>query len=170
LHTRLPVLITSDPFTYTFAARRHRSSGPLGTFFRVDTLDLQSLTTIGNPIFLTGPGGVSSVAAGAEPEPEPDPAPSAFSESPPSESESVVAKNEVVASTAPPARSPGATLPATGGSTLFSAIGFGFLLVAALWRRTHVRLSWVTWSRRSSPGSRRCSTRASRAPTPASPP
>ncbi|MGH9246212.1 MAG: CehA/McbA family metallohydrolase [Acidimicrobiales bacterium] len=52
----LPVLITSDPFSYTFTATRvPAEEGPLGTFWRVDTFDLQSLTAIGNPIFLTGP-------------------------------------------------------------------------------------------------------------------
>ena len=33
-----------------------RRSGPLGTFWRVDTADLQSLTTIGNPVFLARRG------------------------------------------------------------------------------------------------------------------
>ncbi|MGH9138769.1 MAG: CehA/McbA family metallohydrolase, partial [Acidimicrobiales bacterium] len=54
----LPVLVTSDPFTYTFTARRDRGSeGPLGTFWRVDVLDpaTLSLSTIGNPIFLADP-------------------------------------------------------------------------------------------------------------------
>ena len=56
----LPVTITSDPFTHTFEASRQPSSGPLGTFYRVDTADVQSLTTIGGPVFVAGPG-----AAGA---------------------------------------------------------------------------------------------------------
>jgi len=52
----LPVLITSDDFTYAFAAARSPDEGPLGTFFLAETRDLQSLTTIGNPIFLAGTG------------------------------------------------------------------------------------------------------------------
>jgi len=49
----LPVLIDSNDFTYSFAAARSSDEGPLGTFYRVQTADLQSITTIGNPIFLT---------------------------------------------------------------------------------------------------------------------
>jgi hypothetical protein len=49
------VPITADEWSHTFTARRLPGSGPLGTFWRVDTLDLRSLTTIGNPIFLTPP-------------------------------------------------------------------------------------------------------------------
>jgi len=61
----LPVPITSDPFTYSFPATRQASSGPLGSFYRVDTADLLSLTTIGGPVFLAGPGAAQpgSVAA-----------------------------------------------------------------------------------------------------------
>jgi hypothetical protein len=55
----LPVPITSDPFTYTFSAARQPSSGPLGTFYRVDTADLLSLTTIGGPVFLAGPAALA---------------------------------------------------------------------------------------------------------------
>ena len=51
----LPVPITNDPFTYSFPATRQAGSGPLGTFYRVDTADLRSLTTIGAPVFLAGP-------------------------------------------------------------------------------------------------------------------
>jgi LPXTG-motif cell wall-anchored protein len=51
----LPVPITSDPFTHTFAAARQPSSGPLGTFYRVDTADLLSLTNDRGPVFLAGP-------------------------------------------------------------------------------------------------------------------
>ncbi|MGH8530820.1 MAG: CehA/McbA family metallohydrolase [Nevskiales bacterium] len=47
--------ITSDPFTHTMTAGRASEAGPLGTFWRVDTFDLQSLTTIGNPVFLQAP-------------------------------------------------------------------------------------------------------------------
>lgn len=52
----LPVLhvpITSDPFTHTQPiARVPLMESPLGTTWRVETLDAQSLTTIGNPVFL----------------------------------------------------------------------------------------------------------------------
>jgi hypothetical protein len=63
----VPVLVTSDPFTYTFAATRRADEGPLGTFWRVETADLQSLTTISNPVFLDGP----------HPTPSPTPNPTA---------------------------------------------------------------------------------------------
>ena len=56
------VPITSDPFVYSFDASRSSGSGPLGTFWRLDTLALEPtplLTTIGNPVFLTGPSGSS---------------------------------------------------------------------------------------------------------------
>ena len=46
------VPIAGADATHTFEANRASSSGPLGTFWRVDTLDLRSLTTIGNPVFL----------------------------------------------------------------------------------------------------------------------
>jgi hypothetical protein len=49
------VPITSDDFRTTIAAARDASSGPLGTFWRVDTADLRSYTTIGNPVFLQDP-------------------------------------------------------------------------------------------------------------------
>jgi hypothetical protein len=52
----LPLLhipITSDPFTHTQPiARVPLMESPLGTTWRVETLDAQSLTTIGNPVFL----------------------------------------------------------------------------------------------------------------------
>jgi hypothetical protein len=60
-----PVPITADPFTHTFEASRADDEGPLGTFWRVDTQTLDPtpvLTTIGNPVFLAGPG--------AEPSPD----------------------------------------------------------------------------------------------------
>ena len=47
-----PIPITSSPFTYTVDVDRVGTSGPLGTFFRFDTADLQSLTTIGGAVFL----------------------------------------------------------------------------------------------------------------------
>ncbi|MDP1821004.1 MAG: CehA/McbA family metallohydrolase [Acidimicrobiales bacterium] len=50
------VPIPSDDVTHTFVATRSPGSGPLGTFWRVDTVDLRSITTIGNPIFLAGAG------------------------------------------------------------------------------------------------------------------
>jgi MprA protease rhombosortase-interaction domain-containing protein len=49
------VPITGDDITHTFQASRLPTAGPLGTFWRVDTFDLESLTTIGNPIFLQDP-------------------------------------------------------------------------------------------------------------------
>ena len=49
------VPISSDDFTHTFVATRSPLSGPLGTFWRVDTFDLSSVTTIGNPVFLADP-------------------------------------------------------------------------------------------------------------------
>ena len=53
------VPITADPFTHVIDATTVPGSGPLGTFWRVDTADAQSLTTIANPVFLaprtTGP-------------------------------------------------------------------------------------------------------------------
>jgi hypothetical protein len=52
----LPILhlpIVSDPFTHTQPiARVPLLESPLGTAWRVETLDAQSLTTIGNPVFL----------------------------------------------------------------------------------------------------------------------
>lgn len=52
------VPITSDPFTYEQSVfRLPLTEGPLGTFWRIDTFDPQQLviTTLGNPVFLTGP-------------------------------------------------------------------------------------------------------------------
>ena len=46
------VAITSNNFTHTFTARRWLTSGPLGTAWRIQTHDLKSFTTVGNPIFL----------------------------------------------------------------------------------------------------------------------
>jgi hypothetical protein len=70
------VPVTSDDFTHTFTATRSPGSGPLGTFWRVDTLALTSgtsspyLTTIGNPVFLA-PDGPPPPAAPPEARPEP---------------------------------------------------------------------------------------------------
>jgi hypothetical protein len=86
--------IEGDDDTHTFTATRDPGSGPLGTFWRVDTVALGSathgpyLTTIANPVFL------------ADPEPSAPPSP------PPPGGED-------------PGGAPasdGATLPATGGS------------------------------------------------------
>jgi hypothetical protein len=46
------VPVAGDPFTHTFTADRGPDEGPLGTFWRVETDDGESLTTIGNPLFL----------------------------------------------------------------------------------------------------------------------
>lgn len=52
----LEVPIASDPFVHELpAAARAPDEGPLGTFWRVETLDTQTRTTLGNPIFLKGP-------------------------------------------------------------------------------------------------------------------
>jgi hypothetical protein len=57
------VPITSDDFTHTFTATRDAGSGPLGTFWRVDTVapgdedNGAYYTTIANPIFLAPPDG-----------------------------------------------------------------------------------------------------------------
>jgi hypothetical protein len=49
------VPITSDPFVDEYAVTRNTlDEGPLGTFWRVETRDLQTRTTLGNPIFLKG--------------------------------------------------------------------------------------------------------------------
>jgi len=46
------VPVTSNAFSFTFPAAFSPDSGPLGTFWRVETFDATSLTTIGNPVFL----------------------------------------------------------------------------------------------------------------------
>lgn len=48
------VPVGTDPFTHTFAAERVAGEGPLGTWYRVETFDARSRTTIGNPVFLAG--------------------------------------------------------------------------------------------------------------------
>lgn len=52
----LSVPVTSDPFVSDLprAGRDPANEGPLGTFWRVETRDASSRTTIGNPIFLKG--------------------------------------------------------------------------------------------------------------------
>ncbi len=62
------VPIPSDDFTHTFLATRDAGSGPLGTFWRVDTFDLESVTTIGNPVFLV-PGEPAPAATALSPPP-----------------------------------------------------------------------------------------------------
>ncbi len=44
--------INGSPFEFTMDITRASEEGPLGTFWRVETLDVQSITTIGNPVFL----------------------------------------------------------------------------------------------------------------------
>jgi hypothetical protein len=48
------VPVAGDRFTHTFAAERAAADGPLGTWYRVETFDARSRTTIGNPVFLDG--------------------------------------------------------------------------------------------------------------------
>ncbi|MGH7820224.1 MAG: CehA/McbA family metallohydrolase, partial [Candidatus Binatia bacterium] len=53
----LPVFhvpILSDDFTHELPATRLFPEGPLGTFWRIETLDQDALTAIGNPVFLRG--------------------------------------------------------------------------------------------------------------------
>lgn len=49
------VPITSDPFVDEYVVGHNINEGPLGTYWRVETRDLQKRTTIGNPIFLKAP-------------------------------------------------------------------------------------------------------------------
>ena len=49
------VPISSDPFIDEYTVTRNPSTeGPLGTYWRIETRDLQTRTTLGNPIFLKG--------------------------------------------------------------------------------------------------------------------
>ena len=48
------VPITADPFEHSLEAGRGLVEGPLGSFWRIETRDLESRTAIGNPIFLRG--------------------------------------------------------------------------------------------------------------------
>lgn len=101
-----PVAIDSDPFVHAFTADRTDDEGPLGTFWRVDTMALSPtpvLTTIGNPIFLADRTGEQAGAGTATP---PNPT---------------------------PATSPTGTMPATGASA--SLAGLGVLAIAFAVRR-----------------------------------
>lgn len=50
------VPITGDPFVHNRqATRQPTGEGPLGTMWRIETRDLSSRTTLGNPIFLKAP-------------------------------------------------------------------------------------------------------------------
>jgi hypothetical protein len=50
------VAIPTDPFMNELVVTRDAlSEGPLGTFWGIETLDAQTRTTIGNPVFLKGP-------------------------------------------------------------------------------------------------------------------
>lgn len=63
-----PVAVDADPFTFSWTADRVGAT----TFWRVDVADLQSLTAITNPIFLTGaapPEPPASSPTTAEPSP-----------------------------------------------------------------------------------------------------
>lgn len=52
----LEVPVLTDPFVHRLPALREPlSEGPLGSFWRVETLDTQTRTTLGNPIFLAAP-------------------------------------------------------------------------------------------------------------------
>jgi hypothetical protein len=53
----LAVPIVGDSFTHNLplATRNLLTEGPLGTFWRIETRNAQSRTTVGNPIFLKGP-------------------------------------------------------------------------------------------------------------------
>ena len=48
------VPIEGDEFEHEFDATRTASEGPLGTWWRLETFDAHSRTTIGNPLFLGG--------------------------------------------------------------------------------------------------------------------
>ncbi|MBW3663820.1 MAG: CehA/McbA family metallohydrolase [Actinobacteria bacterium] len=48
------VPVSGDVFTHTWRADRTDDEGPLGTWWRVETLDHESRSTIANPVFLVG--------------------------------------------------------------------------------------------------------------------
>jgi hypothetical protein len=57
------VPIVGDDFSHIFTATRDLGSGPLGTFYRIETFNGEVQTTIANPIFLAhAPGGVEQTA------------------------------------------------------------------------------------------------------------
>ncbi|MDE0801946.1 MAG: CehA/McbA family metallohydrolase [Acidimicrobiales bacterium] len=103
------VPIASDDFTHRIDASTVEGSGPLGTFWRVDTLDAQSLTTIANPVFLLPTGRAD------EPSPSGSAAPPASSPSAPADL---------------PVPDADRRLPATGGPSL--AVVTLLAIVAAL--------------------------------------
>lgn len=49
------VPVTGDDFANDLPVTRTPDEGPLGTYWRVETMDSETRTTIGNPIFLKGP-------------------------------------------------------------------------------------------------------------------
>jgi hypothetical protein len=53
--TFVEVAIPTDPYVHELVVTRAPTEGPLGTFWGIETLDTQTRTTIGNPIFLKGP-------------------------------------------------------------------------------------------------------------------
>ncbi len=48
--------VDTDDFTFGFTASRSTGSGPLGTFWGLETHDERGLTALANPVFLTGDG------------------------------------------------------------------------------------------------------------------
>jgi hypothetical protein len=48
------VPVDADPFVHAFEAVRVPGEGPLGTWYRVETFDARSRTTIANPVYLAG--------------------------------------------------------------------------------------------------------------------
>ena len=63
-----PVPIDADPFTTTLTVARLSTSGPLGTFARVDTRDMTGLlSTIGNPVYLVDPATTTTTTATTAP-------------------------------------------------------------------------------------------------------
>ena len=48
------VPVASDDFSLDQPAVRTTDEGPLGTYYRIETQDSMTRTTIGNPIFLKG--------------------------------------------------------------------------------------------------------------------
>lgn len=72
---QLIVPVVDDDFEHTFTADRDEASeGPLGTWWRLETRDAESRTTIGNPIFLTDAIDEEPAAPDRTPIPTADPA------------------------------------------------------------------------------------------------